>query len=161
MAKKKNAKKKPPKKIESGLSGVAGEYFVAGELSRLGYLAALTLKNTRGIDILVSNSNASKAATIQVKTNQGQANHWVLTNKADDFHSPRHFYVFVNLSTKTGLPEYYIYPSKTVADYTKNNHQSWLNTPGKHGQARKDSTLRKFNLDGKKHLNRWDLLELD
>ena len=161
MAKKKSVRKKLLLKIESGLSGVAGEYFVAGELSRRGYLAALTLKNTRGVDILVSNSSASKACTIQVKTNQGHSEHWVLTNKADDFHSPGHFYVLVNLGTHTGQPEYFIYPSETVANYTKTSHQTWLKTPGKEGQARKDNTLRKFTIDNKDHLNRWDLLGLD
>jgi hypothetical protein len=34
------------------LAGVAGEYLVAGELSRLGWIASLTLRNTRGVDIL-------------------------------------------------------------------------------------------------------------
>ena len=37
------------------LSGIAGEYFVAGELSRKGYIASITLRNTAGIDIIASN----------------------------------------------------------------------------------------------------------
>ena len=45
-------------KLSAGLTGVSGEYFVAGELSRRGYVASITLRNTRGIDILVSNSDA-------------------------------------------------------------------------------------------------------
>jgi hypothetical protein len=32
-------------RISSGLAGVAGEYFVAAELSRRGYLATLTQRN--------------------------------------------------------------------------------------------------------------------
>jgi hypothetical protein len=36
------------------LAGVSGEYFVAKKLSRRGYVASLTLRNTRGIDILAS-----------------------------------------------------------------------------------------------------------
>ena len=48
--------------------GVAGEYLVAAELSRRGYVATLTLRNTWGIDILASNLDATKAVGIQVKT---------------------------------------------------------------------------------------------
>ena len=44
MAKK--TKKVAVKKIETGLSGVAGEFFVAAELSRKGYIA--TLKEMQG-----------------------------------------------------------------------------------------------------------------
>jgi len=61
------------KRLTSILCGVAGEYFVAAELSRRGYVASLTLRNTRGIDILASNAEATKSVGIAVKTNQGAA----------------------------------------------------------------------------------------
>ena len=37
------------KKVSSILTGVAGEYFAAAELSRRGYVASITLRNTKGI----------------------------------------------------------------------------------------------------------------
>jgi hypothetical protein len=46
-------------KLSKTLVGIAGEYFVAGELSRRGLIAAVTLRNTRGIDILVVASGRS------------------------------------------------------------------------------------------------------
>jgi len=57
--------------ISKILTGVAGEYFVAAELSKRGYIASITLRNTKGVDILCSNSETSKAIGIQVKTNSG------------------------------------------------------------------------------------------
>jgi hypothetical protein len=57
-------------KIPSILAGVAGEYFVAAELSRRGWIASISLRNTRGIDILVTNQEASRSNTIQCKTSQ-------------------------------------------------------------------------------------------
>lgn len=39
-------------KPSSQIAGVAGEYFVAAELSRRGFIASITMRNTRGIDIL-------------------------------------------------------------------------------------------------------------
>lgn len=56
-------------KLESTLVGVAGEYLVAGELSPRGYIASITLRNSRGIDIIASNPEATKSVSIQVKTN--------------------------------------------------------------------------------------------
>lgn len=37
-------------KLSSVLSGVAGEYYVAAELSKRGYIASITLRNTKGVD---------------------------------------------------------------------------------------------------------------
>src|ERR1700692_3958048 len=90
-----NMKKVRPNKI---LTGVAGEYFVAAELSRRGYVASLTLRNTRGIDILASYVYATKSVGIQVKTNSGKKPHWLLSEKADRDMAENLFYVFVNLN---------------------------------------------------------------
>jgi hypothetical protein len=38
-------------KLLKQLCGVAGEYYVAAKLSRRGYLAAITLRNSEGVDI--------------------------------------------------------------------------------------------------------------
>ena len=34
------------------LAGITAQYLVAGELSRRGHIASITLRNTKGIDIL-------------------------------------------------------------------------------------------------------------
>ena len=69
--------------LEPTLVGVSGEYFVAAELSIRGYLASVTLRNSRGIDIIASNSNASRSVSIQVKTSKKGSPRWILTKKAD------------------------------------------------------------------------------
>lgn len=48
--------------------GNAGMYYVCYELSRRGWNAMPTSRNTRGIDILIYNHDASKKYTIQVKS---------------------------------------------------------------------------------------------
>lgn len=149
-----------PIKISSILAGVSGEYFVAAELSRRGYISSVTLKNTRGIDILVANESATKTLGIQVKTNQGDRKAWVLNEKAEEFYADNLFYVFVNLIGVGQMPEYYIVPSKTVADYVKNGHKKWLETPGKKGQPHNDSSMRMFGDYEQKYLNKWDSLTL-
>lgn len=148
-------------RLSKGLSGVAGEYFVAGELSRFGYVASITLRNTRGIDILVSNASATQQAAIQVKTNQGSEPGWVLNENAESFYADHLFYVFVNLKGSQERPDFYIVPSRIVADFVRSDHQKWLKTPGKKGQAHKDSQVRKFRDPEKRFLERWDLLGLE
>lgn len=75
------------------LAGVSGEYFVAAELSRRGFIASITLRNTRGIDIVATNAEASRTVTIQCKTSQGTQKKYILSDKAEGFSSPTHFYV--------------------------------------------------------------------
>lgn len=147
-------------KISPILAGVSGEYFVAAELSRRGYICSVTLKNTKGIDILVCNEEASKNFGIQVKTNQINKSEWVLNEKCEKLNDENIFYVFVNLRSTDFLPEYYIVPSKVVARYTSMNHKKWLSEKGKNGQQRNDSTMRKFKDIDKEYLGRWDLLQL-
>jgi hypothetical protein len=69
-------------KVTPILTGVSGEYFIAAELSRRGYIASITLRNAKGIDILVSNDDASKSVGIQVKTNHGKHKQWLLNKKS-------------------------------------------------------------------------------
>jgi hypothetical protein len=147
--------------LSAGLTGVAGEYFVAAELSRLGYIATLTLKNTRGIDILAANLKATKSISIQVKTNQGQKKEWPLHQKAENHITDNLFYVFVNLKGLNELPDFHIVPSEVVAAHCKTTHLEWLATPGRKGQPHNDSTMRKYADLDSKYLGRWELLDLD
>jgi hypothetical protein len=148
-------------KLSNILGGVAGEYFVAAELSRRGYIASITLRNTRGIDILCSNECGTKQVSIQVKTTKDSNRVWILDKKAEDFYSSNHFYVFVMLNTQDVKPDFFIIPSKVVAKFVKENHQNWLNGKSKTGKTRKDSSMRKFQDVEGKYLNRWDLLDLN
>ena len=109
----------------SVLTGVTGEYYVVAELSRMGYIASITLRNTKGIDILCSNADATKTVSIQVKTGTKVQNTWILNEKGENYHSLKFFYVFVNLDSNLP-PEYSIVPSKIVANYITKHHREYL-----------------------------------
>ena len=145
--------------ISSILCGVSGEYFVAAELSRQGYIASITLRNTKGIDILASNADASKSASIQVKTNRGSRKGWLLNKKAEDYFDDNLFYVFVNLNDGQP-PNFHVVPSKVVAATVKKGHARWLATPGRNGRRHKDNPIRNFWDRKDQYLNRWELLGL-
>src|SRR5260221_14777189 len=88
------------------LTGVAGEYFVAAELSRRGYVASVTLRNTRGMDVIATNVDASKSVGISVKTNRTSKKDWMVNEKAEAFFSDNLFYVFVNLNGVGEIPSF-------------------------------------------------------
>ncbi len=145
--------------LSSILSGVSGEYFVAAELSRQGYIASITLRNTKGIDILASNADASKSVSIQVKTNRGRRKTWLLNKKAEDYYADNLFYVFVNL--KDGQqPDFYVVPSKVVAAQVKKEYARWLANPGRNGRRHKDNPMRAFAVREDGYQNGWESLGL-
>ena len=134
--------------------GVAGEYFVAAELSRRGYIASISMRNTRGIDILATNEEATRSITIQCKANQDGGSSWILNKKAEDFAPKNHFYVFVALTSPEERPRYHIVPATVVSEFTRKNHTSYLKRGGK------DSLMRNFSDKDEQYLDRWDLLKL-
>lgn len=147
-------------RLHSSLSGVAGEYFVAAELSRRGYLASITLRNSREIDVLAASADASRSVGIQVKANQGSSPSWLLRRTAENIRDPNIFYVFVNLNEPGGPPSYHVTPSATVADSISAAHRRWLSGRRRDGGPRKDTPMRKFEDPEGKFLNAWHLLGL-
>lgn len=141
-------------KLSKSLSGIAGEYFVAGELSRKGLVAAVTLRNTRGADILVSRPGGKKSATIQVKTMQRGNKEWLLSKSDETPQGENHYYVFVALNGSDGQPEYHIVPGDFVAKCCSETHHKWLKGAKRDGSKRKDTTMRVFH-PGDKFRDAW------
>ena len=154
--------KKKFKKRQSILTGVAGEYFVAAELSRRDYIASITLRNTRGMDIIATNSKATRSVTIQCKTSSFKSRKaWLLNEKCEGFYSPKHFYVFVALGSVDERPSYHIVPSRIVAKRIKATHRWWKRKRKREaGKNAGESTIRLFSDADDEFLDRWDLLKL-
>ena len=148
------------KQLETTLVGVTGEYFVAAELSIRGYLASVTLRNSRGIDIIASNSDASRSVSIQVKTSKGGEANWILNKKAESYYAENHYYVFVVLHAVGHRPDFHVVPSKVVSDYTSTFHKQWLAGSKKDGSARKDSNMRVFRDPEGLYKETWGVLGL-
>lgn len=143
------------------LVGVSGEYFVAAELSRLGYVASVTLRNTRGMDIVATNADASRSVGVSVKTNRGRKKDWMVNAKAESYISDTLFYVFVNLNGLGELPSFHIVPSRDVASIVTESHKAWLAKPNRAGGEHKDSSMRRFRDPDNKYLGRWNLMQLE
>jgi hypothetical protein len=147
-------------KKQTILTGVAGEYFVAAELSRRGYIASITLRNTRGMDILATNQEGSRSITIQCKTTQKSRKKWMLNEKCEEFFPAKHFYVFVALGSVDERPSYHIVPSRIVADQTKREHSNWKRKRRRDGKKHGYSAVRIFSDEQDEFLEKWDKLGL-
>jgi hypothetical protein len=113
--------------LAKSLVGTCGVFYVSAELSRRGWIAMPTIKNTRGIDIIASKED--KAVNIQVKTNSYGKTKYPLGIESENLKADQLFYAFVTLKSKEERPEFYIVPSKFVADYVKKTHKHWSTLP--------------------------------
>jgi hypothetical protein len=78
------------------------------------------------------------------------------------------FYCFVDLSIEN--PRIYVIPSNLVAKVVKDEHETWLKTPGKNNQRHNENDMRRirndYNLEIKsapsgwmdEYLENWDLI---
>lgn len=146
------------KKCNSVSIGNSGEYFVAAELERRGYTAAVPMSNTKDFDILAINRTTYKQVAIQVKTTQYKQKKWMLNQKCEQLIGKNIKYILVSLN-ELEQPEYHIVPSEYLAETVYKTHREWLNTPGTKGQQHNDNPARVFSDTNDMFLNRWDLLE--
>ena len=143
--------------------GNSGEYFVAAELERRGFSVALPMSNTPDFDLLaISRDDHSVQYALQVKTQSGKRAEWMLNKKNENLKGDNIFYVFVQLND-CAYPDYYVVPSKVVAEVIKKGHQKWLKTPGRGGKTHNDNPMRKYNLEDvvecAKYHNNWTVLK--
>ncbi len=99
-------------------SALAGEFLVAGELSRRGYSVSITMGNAKAIDIFAC-TQEGKTIRVDVKASRYKTS-WPVGNIDEDL-----YYIFVYLQDKDRLiresinsintpPEYFIVPRKDI-----------------------------------------------
>jgi hypothetical protein len=154
--------------------GNAGQYFVAGELSRRGYSAAITLGNTPNTDILCSNRDGTRFVHIQVKTYVPGTKSCSVGLKAAKSYDSSFFWVLAGvppIGSELSL-EFIVIPAREMSEQVAAYHSRWLGALGKGDRIRKDSSVRAvgsaegspsyfWNVRG--YLNKWHWItdELD
>ena len=143
---------------------LAGEYAVLSQLALRGFDASLTLGNTKGVDILVSNPANDDMFRVEVKTtikNTGEKishselfgdveNIWMLSEKNESIINDKLLYCLVSIDSKTNIFSYYIVPSKIVANYLKAEAKLWFGAEKR--KITKTAGMRHFRL-GVKNFN--------
>jgi len=99
------------------LTGMAGVYLVAAELSRRGFIVSPTSRSAHGADLLTTDLRARRTYAIEVKTNASTFGFWLLGAKAKKMKSDTLIYALVNL--RKDKTEYFLVPSRVVARHVK------------------------------------------
>lgn len=138
----------------SVLKGNTGEYFVLAELSRRGWIAAQTARNTRAFDILARKGDRQVGIRVKTKTEDARVFQWNAKENGGVFLDIGRydFCVLVEipaLNTPNNAPTYYVVPTKVVCSWLDSDFEYWVNTPGARGQQRDAKNRRRlFYLDG-------------
>ena len=136
--------------------GNSGEYFVAAELERRGFEAAILGNNCKDFDIIAYHIETHIPIFIQVKTTIGykkkdkRKTKWLMSRCKlirDNL-----FYIMVDLNGDN-TPEYHIVPSEVVYNQTEGRHHDHKKT---HPNA--NDYMREFFDNENKYNNNWDLL---
>lgn len=170
-------------KLEKPLVGACGVFYVSAELSRRGWIAMPTIRNTSGIDIIATKDD--KDVNIQVKTNSYGKIKYPMNKSNEELVDDDLYYVFVTLKGEDERPDFYILPSKLVAKYIKETHKKFASleprrrlkkarekeTKAERMKRREKSAMRQFpNYIGKlipsfkdfeinEYKNKWKILE--
>jgi|SRR2546425_7931684 len=118
---------------DKALIGAAGVHFVVSELSLRGLVALPTIRNTRGIDVVVVKSDGSWHAKLQVKSSKNKVNFWPVGSKYRDFSGPNNFFVFVRFVEREARFEAFLVQAeeaikridRTEAECRRQGYKKW------------------------------------
>lgn len=103
-------------KLHRTQTGISGEYFAAAELIRRGFSIAITMGNTKSIDIFGEKDN--KTFKFQVKSIQSKKS--ISFNLTRDSVINECFYIFVYLNADTlSPPDFFIMKGLEVVKHLK------------------------------------------
>jgi hypothetical protein len=116
-------------KIDTKLTGSAGEHYACSMLARHGWAPSLTRDGLERTDILAVHSLERWLIEVQVKTIR--SGRWMLGRKGllPD-RSGHEWYVFVRLDAPPATPACFVVPRDHVAAATWVQHQAWLTAAG-------------------------------
>ncbi len=127
-----------------------GEHYVVARLTTLGFIVGLAPENTRAVDIIAMSEDGKRNLQIQVKTRtEGRSadKGWMMSEKHESLVNDNLYYIFVTLPeqwTDRDQPSTFIIPSKKVAAIVKQSHKDWTSSPGRKGQKRNDTKMRRI-----------------
>jgi len=144
---------------------------VLSRLLALGLLASHAPRGTKRADILVNPLDGGTPRLIQVKTRSqlAKTRSWAMNEKNEGASQDNLFYCFVDISKEH--PDVFVIPSVLIAAILREDHSTWLDTPGKDGKKHNDNSMRRLTTDYKgriksapdgwidKYLEAWHLLE--
>jgi hypothetical protein len=109
-------------KPDSYLVSAAGVYFVAAELSRRGLFVLPTMRNARGIDIMVTNADRTWHANLKVRMQNSGASSWSMASMFRGTVDRKDWYAFVRYVKDESRFEVFLESAKRVHKQVFQNH---------------------------------------
>ena len=144
---------------------LAGEFAVLSQLALRGKDANMTLGNTKGVDILVSDPVTGKMLKLEVKTNYRKSRSefansrmfgkilscsgWILKEENGNYNDKRDanlFYCFVNITKETSQFKFYVVPANIVAQYVRDENKLFHQERRPRDKEVKVTNMRQFRL---------------
>src|SRR3989344_1918931 len=127
----------------------------------------MTLGNTKGVDILVSDPATGRMLKLEVKTHCRSIrdigikskifgrylSSWIMKENNGKYNKKKDanlFYCFANITEKT-KPRFFIIPARVVAGYIKDEFNLYQQKKKKEGKKAKDVGMRNFRMGIKNH----------
>ena len=123
--------------MDRSLVGACGVFYVSAELSRRGWIAMPTIRNTSGIDIVATKDD--RDVKIQVKTNSYGKVKYPMKKSNEKLIADDLYYVFVTLKGEYERPDFYVLRSEFVARYIKETHEIFVTLPPRRRLSRKET----------------------
>lgn len=139
------------------LTALTGEYFVAAELCRRGYVASLTLKNYPKVDIFALDPKTQAATPVQVKAVR-RSKGWLafVPGDAADYAGA---FVFVVIGDDARPYEVFILTGAEVSERSRRSRQRYAALPRRGKAVREeDQPLMLGESDMENRRDRWDLI---
>ncbi len=159
------------KKNDKTLVSLAGEFAVLSQLALRGKDANMTLGNTKGVDILVSDPATGRMLKLEVKTHCRSirsngiksrifgrfSSSWIMNENHGKYNKKKQynlFYCFTNIIKNTKQFRFFIIPAKVVADYIRWEFEYFHKMKKEAGEIAKNVSMRNFRIGSKNHKGR-------
>lgn len=146
---------------------LAGEFAVLSQLALRGQDASMTLGNTKGVDILISDPVTGRMLKLEVKTHRREIrdtgvrsktfgkflSNWIMSEQHGKYNKKKDanlFYCFVSIAAKA-KPRFFIIPAVVVARYIRNEFALFCRARKKEGKKVKDAGMRQFRVGSHRH----------
>lgn len=119
-----NEPKQKKKRVDGQVTGLAGEFFVAGELLKRNLQTSITFGNAKAIDIFTYSEESGITYTVQVKSLRSK-NYFPFKRSAI---VESHMYVFVILNKPEVAVDYFVVQGSSLAN-AEGDLEKYLDDP--------------------------------
>lgn len=144
--------------MSTAITGAAGAYFVAGELSQRGWIASLTWGNTPRTDVLAQKLDPALTAAVQVKTRISGDFQVGVHGEDPSPVDANEWYVLVSLAGAGERPTFYVIPRNHLSAFIFVGFRAWVaERPEKRNAKGTARAFKPREMEG--YQEAWDLLD--